>query len=207
VSNTDSIPASSLEPSSTSLTLLGRIRNNDGDAWELFVTLYSRLVYRWCRNRGLQQDDAADVMQDVFQQVATSVDQFQRRRNSDGLRRWLATITRNKINDFYRRQGRQPPGRGGSTGLMILQQQLQPSTDAVDEDSSLDLTTRLRMILNRIQTDFAGPSWKAFEQVVLRGRSVADVAADLDLSSNAVRIAKCRILKRLRGELQINDNE
>ncbi|MFT5528244.1 MAG: RNA polymerase sigma factor (sigma-70 family) [Pirellulaceae bacterium] len=143
-------PAGTSEPSTTSLTLLGRIRDNDRDAWELFVTLYSRLVYRWCRNRGLQQHDAADVMQDVFQQVAISIEQFRRSRASDGLRRWLATITRNKINDFYRRQGRQPPGRGGSTGMMILRQHLQP--DAIDEnhDSALDLTSRAQQVTERI---------------------------------------------------------
>ena len=34
------------------------------------LTLYSPLVYRWCRRMGVTRSDAADVSQEVFRSVA-----------------------------------------------------------------------------------------------------------------------------------------
>ena len=58
--------------SSTSVSLIARLRDQDGDAWQRLVKLYGPLVYRWCREAGLQASDATDVGQEVFGAVATS---------------------------------------------------------------------------------------------------------------------------------------
>src|SRR5207249_11718846 len=58
------------EPPLTRVTLLARIRDGrDADAWREFVQLYGPVVYRFARNRGLQDADAADLMQDVLRSV------------------------------------------------------------------------------------------------------------------------------------------
>ena len=48
---------------STSSSLLMRVKGRDPDAWQRLVNLYGPLVYRWAREAGLQDSDAADVMQ------------------------------------------------------------------------------------------------------------------------------------------------
>ena len=52
--------------STTSLTLLGRLRQGATDqaAWDAFVERYGRKIYGWCRHWQLQQADAEDVTQD-----------------------------------------------------------------------------------------------------------------------------------------------
>jgi RNA polymerase sigma-70 factor (ECF subfamily) len=45
---------------------------------------------------------------------------------------------------------------------------------------------------------FEERSWQAFWRVVVEGQRLADVAAELGLTRNAVYIAKSRILRRLR---------
>ncbi|MHC4402267.1 MAG: RNA polymerase sigma factor [Planctomycetota bacterium] len=58
-------------------TLLLRVRDAaDGQAWSQFVRIYSPLVYRYARRRGLQDADAADVTQDVLQTVAGAIGRF-----------------------------------------------------------------------------------------------------------------------------------
>jgi RNA polymerase sigma-70 factor (ECF subfamily) len=52
-----------------------------------------------------------------------------------------------------------------------------------------------------LQTDFQPTTWNAFWQFVALGRPAQNVAADLGISENAVYIAKCRVLRRLRQEL------
>ncbi len=51
----------------TSPTLLIRLRDGDDfRAWELFVEIYSPVIFSYCRRRNLQDSDAADVCQEVF---------------------------------------------------------------------------------------------------------------------------------------------
>jgi RNA polymerase sigma-70 factor, ECF subfamily len=51
-----------------------------------------------------------------------------------------------------------------------------------------------------LERDFQPATWQAFGRVVIHGQPADRVAADLGLSVNAVLIAKCRVLRRLRQE-------
>ena len=75
----------------TSPTLLHRLRDpaRDHQAWAELVRRYGPLVYRWCRQAGLQDADAADVGQDVFRSVAKKIAGFRREKEGDTLRGWL----------------------------------------------------------------------------------------------------------------------
>jgi len=51
----------------TPVSLLERLRQaDDGAAWAEFVHLYTPLLYGWARRTGLSDDEAADLLQDVF---------------------------------------------------------------------------------------------------------------------------------------------
>ena len=51
----------------TPSSLLERLRQPfEAAAWEQFVSLYTPLIYSWGRRVGLQEQDAADLVQDVF---------------------------------------------------------------------------------------------------------------------------------------------
>ena len=51
----------------TPVSLLERLRQpGDQEAWQRFVELYGPLIYAWSRRAGLQDQDAADLVQDVL---------------------------------------------------------------------------------------------------------------------------------------------
>ena len=59
--------------------LLVQIRKpNNERAWEEFIERYAPYVYHYCRKYGLQDADAADVVQDVLQAVARAISSFRR---------------------------------------------------------------------------------------------------------------------------------
>src|SRR5262249_40091181 len=116
----------------TARSLLERARDRDPAAWERMVALYAPLVFHWCRAWGLREQDAADVFQDVFQAVAAHLAAFRRDRSGDTFRGWLRTITRNKVNDHFRRRERDPAGVGGSEARDLLAQVPQ----AIPEDAN-----------------------------------------------------------------------
>ena len=55
--------------------------------------------------------------------------------------------------------------------------------------------------LAALRSSFKPQTWRAFERTVLDGQAPKDVAAELSMSPGAVRVAKSRVLQRLREEL------
>jgi RNA polymerase sigma-70 factor (ECF subfamily) len=186
---------------STSRSLLERARADDPQAWERLIALYAPLVLQWCRGWNLREQDAADVFQEVFQAVATHLAGFRKERTGDSFRGWLRTITRNKVYDLFRRQGREPNGEGGTDAQARLAEYPAPE----HEDSSLSEAREERRLfaqaLELIRAEFAERTWQAFWRTAIEGRPAPQVAAELSMSAGAVRVAKSRVLQRLREEL------
>jgi RNA polymerase sigma-70 factor, ECF subfamily len=185
----------------TQRSLLERARARDPAAWERMVALYAPLVLSWCRTWGLKPEDAADVFQEVFQAVAAHLKGFRRERSGDTFRGWLRTIARNKTNDFFRRRQREPEGVGGSEVQGILAQVPEEASAVQDEVVEEAENALLHRALEMIRGEFEPHTWEAFWQTAVEGRVTTDVAADLSMSPGAVRVAKSRVLHRLRTDL------
>jgi RNA polymerase sigma-70 factor (ECF subfamily) len=94
---------------------LVRIRDpNDKEAWRQFVQVYASVVYGFARQRGLQDADAADLMQEVFRAVAVSISRLDYDPGRRSFRGWLFTVTRNKLYNFLNGRRRREHGSGGS---------------------------------------------------------------------------------------------
>ena len=59
----------------------------------------------------------------------------------------------------------------------------------------------IKRALELMASEFEPRQWQASVAYITEGRSANDVAAQFGMSANAVRIAKCRVLRRLREEL------
>jgi RNA polymerase sigma-70 factor, ECF subfamily len=185
------------EPSSS---LLARVRASEQAAWARLVDLYSPLVYRWCRQAGLQAADAADVGQQVFLAVARKVRDFRRDREGDSFRGWVREITRNKVSDHFRARAGAPPAEGGDA-LLGVAEETAAGPDASDAAADPEEEGLLyRRAVELIRAEFEPRTWQAFWQVVVDGRPPADVAGALGTTRNAVYLAKARVLRRLREE-------
>jgi RNA polymerase sigma-70 factor, ECF subfamily len=188
---------------STSRSLLSDARLAVPAAWERLVRLYAPLVASWCRRWGVAEQDVGDLLQDVFWAVARHLDRFHSEQPADTFRGWLATIARNKVRDHFRRRAAEPAAAGGSEATRQLQQirerrVLDEPLDVTDDALVDDL---LNKALESIRGEFHERTWRAFWGVAVKGRTAADVAADLEMTPGAVRVAKSRILLRLRREL------
>lgn len=185
----------------TSPSLLGRVLANEPAAWNRLVGLYAPLVWHWCRSCGLQEPDQADIFQDVFQAVALHIDQFHKSAHGT-FRGWLRTITRNKVCDLFRRRQREPLGAGGNDAQRWLNQV--PGPELFHEDSQAEMAAEQSLIqraMDLIREEFTERTWQAFWRTAVDEQSAVDVALDLGMSPGAVRVAKCRVLQRLREAL------
>ncbi|RLS55135.1 MAG: sigma-70 family RNA polymerase sigma factor [Planctomycetota bacterium] len=189
---------------STSHSLLMRLRTNDVQAWKRLSELYGPMVYGWCRAAGLKPEDAADATQNVFQSVFTGFMKFRKERPGDRFRGWLWTITRNRVNDYFRQEKDAPAGRGGSSAhphTLQWPQNLMPEEQ--DPETMVTETAQLvRRALELVQAEFEIRTWQACLKTTMDGQSVADVAAELKMTVGAVYVARSRVLKRIREELE-----
>ena len=183
----------------TSRSLLDRVRANEPVAWDRLVTLYAPLVLHWCRQCELQESDAADVFQDVFQAVAAHIGTFRKERPGDTFRGWLRTIARNKVRDHFRRLGREPGGAGGTDAQQRLLQV--PDSTPSEDESSVEEQGLFHRALELVRIEFTERTWQAFWRTAVEERSPGEVGPELAMSPGAVRVAKSRVLQRLREEL------
>ena len=183
---------------STSISLLRRLRHecHDNPAWERFVELYAPLIFCWCRNYGLNDTDASDLVQEVMTVMVAQLPHFEYAPDKR-FRGWLHTITANKARDFHRRNAVRREFNSEFSGEALAR---------VCEDEVFDeaqyrtyLVQRMRQL---IQAEFQPMTWRACWMSVTEGRSAADIGRELGISANAVRVAKWRVLRRLRSELE-----
>lgn len=186
--------------SQTSWSLLAEARANDPDAWRRIVDRYSRRIYRWCRQAGLQPEDASDVVQEVFRAVARKLVDFHHDQLGDSFRGWLYRITKNKLRDHFGHG----PGRGEvAAGGTDMQQRMLEVADPGSDSASTSLPQtaadcQRADVLRRVQAEFSTRDWRVFWQVVVDGQTSTEAGAQFAMSSNAVRLVKMRILKRVR---------
>jgi RNA polymerase sigma-70 factor (ECF subfamily) len=187
---------------SASTSLLVDLRRGNADAWRRWTYLFGPVVHDWCRAAGLQEQDAADVAQEVFAAVMAGLANFRRDQPGATFRGWLWTVTRNKVRDFWRRRGQQPQGAGGSEAQLRLAE----LPEELSEDGSRAVeTTRgsgfFQRALELIENNFEYRTWQAFWRTTIDEQPATEVAAALGMSAGAVYVAKSRVLARLREEL------
>src|SRR5262249_28242214 len=136
-----------------------------------------------------------DLTQDVFTALVQKLPEF-RYDQGRSFRGWLWTVFRNRWRDRQRHLAGAPPAAGGLDldGL--------PGPPAEDPLGAAEYRRYLvDRILRLIQAEFQPVTWKAFLEYIVAGRPPAEVARDLGVTVNAVYLAKCRVLRRLREEL------
>jgi RNA polymerase sigma-70 factor (ECF subfamily) len=190
----------------TSLGLLERAKAGAQDSWAQLTSLYTPLVYHWCRKAGLGRNDSEDVGQEVLTVVFEKIREFRRDQEGYSFRGWLYGITEHKIQDHWRKSGKNPEAKGGSDGLVeLLNYSVSPSNSiAVDvEDSGLQTDEKsiiYRQALKQLESKFKRSSWQVFLRLAKDGLTPKEVAAEFGIKVAAVHSIKSRILRRFREE-------
>jgi RNA polymerase sigma-70 factor (ECF subfamily) len=181
----------------TPASLLERLRQpNEQAAWEQFVKLYTPLLSHWARRLGSREADVGDLVQDVFTILVDTMPEF-RYDPHKRFRGWLWTVTVNKWRERRRRQT-VPMQQAGEETLSELS--VPDAMSALEEAEYRQFLVRRASQLMR--ADFQTTTWQAFWECVVEGRSAADVSRELGVTENTVYLAKGRVLRRLRKELE-----
>ena len=122
-------------------------------------------------------------------------------RPGDTFRGWLWMITRNKIRDHHRASVKVFEAKGGTDAQRRLMELPESEPHVQDTTSGIDKSKNLFLArLESVRAEFEQRTWDAFWRATIEEESTKDIAAELDMTVNAVRKAKCRVLRRLRDE-------
>ena len=195
----------SLTPTTRPSLLLRLCDSQDHAAWVEFVALYEPLVYRLLRRSGLQDADAREVMQELFLAVSRNIDRWDPAKERGSFRGWLRRVTRNLIINWLKHGQRRMVAVGGSD--MDSMFGLLPAADAPE---TMEFDREFRRALfhraaEKVRGEVQPSTWQAFWETAVVGTSTAEAAAKLKMDAGAIRVAKCRVLARIKSV--VNDLE
>ena len=189
----------------TRIRLLMRVKDSDDAlAWSQFADLYGPLIFRYGKRKGLQDADAADLMQNVLSRVAQSIGKFDYDPSVGRFRSWLFLIARQAISGLLKKRDRQPIGTGDSRVAEMIAQ-----APAEQDESLWESEYRQHLLewaMGQVRSQFSGSTWLAFCETAVNNKPAKQVADTLGMSVGAVYIAKSRVTQRLKETVATIDD-
>jgi len=183
----------------TSASLLEGLRDHaNRTVWQQFAARYQPMLVRYGRRLGLSEADADDAAQQTLIAFSESYRDGKYDPLKGRLRVWLFGIARNQIRNLRRRVGQQEmqvADESQHTGFFAKL----PDDDHFEriwEEEWRDAV--VRQCLAEVAREFDDRTIRAFELFAWKGQTAQEVAGQLDMSPNAVFIAKHRVMKRIR---------
>ena len=194
----------------TTPSLIDDLSQQNPERWRTFLFLYGPMMKVWMRKAGVMNEtDKDDIQQEVQRSVVGSIQSFQFGSGKGSFRGWLRTIVRRRVADWMRSKKLEKNEHGEWVGGEIFSDEAieahglkeeedriraeESDPDEQDEDKRLKLRA-----LEMIKNEFEDRTYQMFWSATAEGRSTADIAADFKVSQAAVRMAKSRVLARLK---------
>ena len=170
-------------------SLLERVGRGDRDAVAECIERYSGLVWSLARRFIANESDAEDVVQEIFLEIWSTADRYDRSRSGEAT--YISMIARRRLIDRVRKMSREP----ASEPLQDVEQLL-----TRDGQTAIESAVDTRRVIEVIET------MEPVQQRVLRmstwlGMSHAAIARDTEMPLGTVKSHLRRGLLRIREQL------
>lgn len=166
------------------------------DAWQMFDALYREELYARAVRQGLQHADAEDVAQTIVGGIHRLLRGYERRSGQRFLN-WLRGVAANECLARLRKAKGRAAGAAGLSDVADSSEV--PAFEAAEEAEFQ--RRRVARAMELARPNFTARVWAAFEALIA-GRAAAEVATELSTTVGAVRLARHRVLARLRELLE-----
>ena len=191
-------------------SLLLRLADAGDDvAWNEFLEVYERAIFRFACSRGLQPADAEDVTQRVLAAVMHKMRAWKADSNRGSFGAWLFRVTRNLAAKTWNDRVKQPVQIGEREAAELYE--ISELPDATESDATLFQSEYRKALFHwaadRVRKNVKAVTWDAFWMTAIDQRPASEVASTLSLSATSVYTAKYRMLARIRTEIEAFESE
>jgi RNA polymerase sigma-70 factor (ECF subfamily) len=157
--------------------------------------VYSPLLKFWIQRKGVSGPAVEDVLQECLQSICVGIGSFQRDAAKGKFRGWLRTIVERRVADHFRDK---PLELTASTQVLVnIPTPDQKDPTAIEEEMRLLQEIRIRA-LQLVRQSTTEKTWQMFWLSTVEQVPTADIAQQFGVTTAAVRVAKKRVLERLR---------
>jgi RNA polymerase sigma-70 factor (ECF subfamily) len=183
--------------------LVEKLRSGDSAAMEEFYNHYRNRLHTLILEQVDRDEDVAeDLVQEVFLAALGSLDKF---RGDSQLYTWLRSITLHKINDFYRRQVREPKPRNSSPDFNALE------LEQIGDDEPATFTAmeseEIRQSVHQALADLPQDYQEVLVLKYLKDMPVLAISQIMGRSPKSVEGLLSRARKAMRAQLEDNNHE
>lgn len=203
------------EPATDSLlrtrqSLLSRLRDwQNQDDWREFFETYWRLIYKVARKSGLADADAQEVVQTTFIYLSRRMPNFRYDRQRGAFKSWLRVVTRSRLGAFRRREKADSPRVKEPLPSEDAEPQdpvgeiPDPGADVLDELWQKEWEENLlSAAMRRVRAKVSAQQLLIFRMATTDDLPATQVARKLDISLTQVYLARHRVGRLLKAEVQ-----
>ena len=186
----------------TTSLLLEQLRDFDNEvAWNKLVEFFRAPLAAFARRMGLVDNDADDLVQETLIAFASAYCEGKYDPEKGRLSDWLFGISYRQIQNARRKSARHDAPLVRRSEDSFSFDELPGREEATRTWNEEWAKSLLANCLQRVRVEVEPNTYRAFELTVFSKRKAAEVADELGMTSNAVFLAKHRIVRRIR-ELQ-----
>ncbi|MCK5181264.1 MAG: RNA polymerase sigma factor [Dehalococcoidia bacterium] len=184
--------------------LVQKLCSDDSAAMEEFYSIYRSRLYTLVLTQVDQnQAVAEDIVQETFLAALGSLDKF---RGDSQLYTWLRSIAFHKINDYYRRQGRQPKAQESSPDFDAMKQLEQTGNDEPPTLTVME-SEEVRQSVNQALEELPQDYQEVLVLKYLEEMPVLEISQVMGRSPKSVEGLLSRARKAMRANLEENNHE
>lgn len=183
------------KPPTTHPSLLVRLRDQmDASAWNEFVSIYSPIIFSFCKKHGISNHDSQDICQETMVRVIQLMPEFKYSTEKGHFRSWLKKVTLNRMVDYFR-------AKKNEKSLDNLPPLESPALSTQWEE--LFNQKVLQSALEIVRNQTISRHWGIFEAVWLNHQAPAEVAKKFGMEIANVYLIKSRVLQALNKQVEL----
>lgn len=192
----------------TRASLLSKLRSlDDHDSWQEFFDTYWKLIYSVAVRKGLPDRDAREVVQETIISLTRQLPRFKYDRSKGSFKSWLYRQTSWRVADHLARQKRD---RERFEELEPKHEAVEPvypsfSQSTVATDPLWDQEWERNLVdlaLGKLKKTAPPKQYQIFDLYVVRELPVKEVMSTLNVSRSQVYLAKHRLTRQLKIEVE-----
>ncbi len=189
-------------------SLLSRLKDwNDDESWREFFAIYRRLIFTTAIKSGLREDEAEEVVQETILSVAKTIKEFKYDPKKCRFKNWLGHLAQKRIADRFRKRPRELPlnetRRTGTAKTAAIDRAADMS--GVDLSAIWEEEWRQKLLetaLERVKVQVSAGQYQMFDFYAVKKMPAGKVARDLGVSTAQVYLAKHRVSRLIKKEVQ-----